>query len=403
MEIRSESLKPRETQFYTGSTGDPIDLNDPDYQDQLNFDPILDEIPYCTTLNRLLPPDIRILAWCPNPPQEFSARFSCRERQYRYFFTQPAFHPPPEPVGSEAQGRNSKVKDGWLDIEAMREAASYFRGEHDFRNFCKVDGSKQLTSWTRDIFLADVVEVEPSQHPAFINDALFKPANAGEVVPKVYAFQLHGSAFLWHQVRCMVAVLFLVGQGLEPPTIIKDLLDVEKCPGRPAYEMASDTPLVLWDCIFPREKDPERKDALDWVYVGEEATRGAEKWGQPSLIEDLWKVWRERKIDEVLAGNLLDMVARQGHNPVETQVKDTWQRKMTSQRVFDGGNKARLTGKYQRVMEKEKMDTPEVTNMKYAKRKGLDYEAKLQRHRENSPPYRRFVGAIDEKVVEERE
>ncbi|KAL7617024.1 hypothetical protein Lser_V15G00158 [Lactuca serriola] len=31
--------------------------------------------------------------------------------------------------------------------------------------------------------------------------------------------RIKGSAFLWHQVRCMVAVLFLIGQGLESPDV----------------------------------------------------------------------------------------------------------------------------------------------------------------------------------------
>ena len=30
---------------------------------------------------------------------------------------------------------------------------------------------------------------------------------------------IKGSAFLWHQVRCMVAILFLIGQGLESPFV----------------------------------------------------------------------------------------------------------------------------------------------------------------------------------------
>lgn len=33
------------------------------------------------------------------------------------------------------------------------------------------------------------------------------------------AIKIKGSAFLWHQVRCMVAVLFLIGQGLESPDV----------------------------------------------------------------------------------------------------------------------------------------------------------------------------------------
>lgn len=41
---------------------------------------------------------------------------------------------------------------------------------------------------------------------------------------------LIGSAFLWHQVRCLVAILLLVGQGYEQPEIIPQLLDIEATP-----------------------------------------------------------------------------------------------------------------------------------------------------------------------------
>lgn len=34
-------------------------------------------------------------------------------------------------------------------------------------------------------------------------------------VDELWAITIKGSAFLWHQVRCMVAVLFMIGQGLE--------------------------------------------------------------------------------------------------------------------------------------------------------------------------------------------
>lgn len=63
-------------------------------------------------------------------------------------------------------------------------------------------------------------------------------------------FELRGQAFLWHQVRCMVAVLFLIGRRLEPPSIVDTLLDVTATPGKPAYRMAPDGPLVLYDCGF---------------------------------------------------------------------------------------------------------------------------------------------------------
>ncbi len=73
-----------------------------------------EEITYDVILNRVLPPTIRVLSWSP-VKKDFSARFSCLSRVYRYFFC----------------GYN-------LAIDKMKEAASYLVGEHDYRNFCKV-------------------------------------------------------------------------------------------------------------------------------------------------------------------------------------------------------------------------------------------------------------------------
>lgn len=36
---------------------------------------------------------------------------------------------------------------------------------------------------------------------------------------ELWAITIKGSAFLWHQVRCMVAVLFMIGQGFESPNV----------------------------------------------------------------------------------------------------------------------------------------------------------------------------------------
>jgi hypothetical protein len=76
------------------------------------------EIEYCTILNRVLPKEIRALAWVPVPPG-FNARFCASSRTYRYFFS--------------AEG---------LDVTAMAEAAKRLVGEHDFRNLCKIDVTK---------------------------------------------------------------------------------------------------------------------------------------------------------------------------------------------------------------------------------------------------------------------
>ncbi|KAL8964087.1 MAG: hypothetical protein Q9183_004716, partial [Haloplaca sp. 2 TL-2023] len=179
--------------------------------DDADFDPINHEIPYPQILNRLLPPQIRVLAWCPSPPADFSARFSCRERSYKYVFTQPAFAPSPGLGGlpTDSDSRSYR-REGWLDIHAMRTAAKKLEGLHDFRNFCKVDASKQIQNFERRINKAEVVQVNHDekgplgflglpgfrQHhpPETADDRLSTPSS-----PKIYAFKVQGSAFLWHQ------------------------------------------------------------------------------------------------------------------------------------------------------------------------------------------------------------
>lgn len=82
-------------------------------------------------------------------------------------------------------------------------------------------------------------------------------------------------------------------------------------------------------------------------------------------------------MDEVLAGSLLEVVARQGvmhkgpdHEPgIETGGDEK------SARIFDGSEAPRTIGKYVPLMERKRSETPEVVNARYAARKGL-----VQRH-----------------------
>ena len=389
-------------------------LEDPDFQESLSFDPIKDEIPYIQVLNRLLPPDIRILAWCPAPPLDFSARFSCRERRYRYFFTQPAFVPLYEAKSNPkdtTHGQSSALqrKEGWLDINAMKDGAKRFEGLHDFRNFCKVDASKQIENFERRIFHADIVEVTQEFEPAaFVRTPPFSEfvgtshtngtsedstTSIKSGTPKVYTFVLHGSAFLWHQVRHMVAILFLIGQGLESPDLITKLLDIKSNPTKPMYEMAEDAPLVLWDCIFPSERGNPHEDALNWIYVGDgsgevdklvpAASQKGAKFGPRGIVGGLWGVWRQKKMDEVLAGMLLNVVVGQGDTASD---RDGYQEEEgnaqmpipTSQRVFGGGDEPRLGGKYVPILDRPRMQSIDVINAKYAARKGFEHDEKIR-------------------------
>lgn len=341
-----------------------LDGDGEDDHSSSSFDPIEDEIPYPYILNRILPENIRILAWCPSPPPDFSARFSCKERQYRYFFTQPAYAPIP---GLAHFHRHISIP-GWLDLDAMRKAARSFIGLHDFRNFCKVDPSKQITNFERRIYHADIIELGPAR--AGDDDPIRCISNP----PRIYAFVVHGSAFLWHQVRQMVAILFLVGQGLESPSVVSELLDITRHPCRPIYEMADDAPLVLWDCIFPRSDDPERKDALEWIYAGDQggvvksgSPLASEKYGRDGLMEELWSVWRRRKMDEILMGSLLDVVADRGQRSLVGGQRPPYLTgvKKISPQIFAGGNTAKATGTYIPIFERRTLETVEEINRRY--------------------------------------
>ncbi|KAK1772385.1 pseudouridylate synthase [Phialemonium atrogriseum] len=361
----------------------PRDDGDAADDDKPAWDPVADEIAYCRILNRLLPADIRAVAWCPNLPPGFSARFSCRERQYRYFFTQPAFAPMPSNMETARAG--ATVKEGWLDIQAMREAAKSFEGLHDFRNFCKVDPGKQMTNFMRRMFEADIVEVEDVQSAVpFLNGPDFRPDGVpGAPYPKVYYFHVRGSAFLWHQIRHMVGILFAVGQGLEPPSIVSELLDVEKHPRKPNYVMADEVPLVLWDCIFPDLDDPllkgnhdtdffegEIKDSMDWLWLGEDSPLNL--YGSSGVIDHLWGHWREKKMDELLANRLLDWASTRVSPVRATPISVPGPGKRPgSQRVFEGGNGAKYVGKYIPVLKRQLLQSPEEMNDKWAQTKGF--------------------------------
>ncbi|CAJ2511667.1 Uu.00g072920.m01.CDS01 [Anthostomella pinea] len=363
-----------------------------DEAEEREFNDFTDEIQYPRILNRLLPPDIRILAWCPTTPADFSARFDCRERQYRYFFTQPAYSPVPrslENPKSKTSG-GDRIKDGWLDIDAMRAAAKKFEGLHDFRNFCKVDPGKMIVNFDRRIFESDIVEVKDVNTALpYLDNADFRPAaGLGEAgsqdkdnkFPKVYYFHVRGSAFLWHQIRCMVAVLFSVGQGLEAPSVVDQLLDVAAQPRRFNYVLASEAPLVLWDCIFPLDGDANnsenhREDAVPWVYLGEE--NPLNQHGHTGLVDQMWEFWRERKIDEVLAGQLFNAVAARADISLRRDPRAPRCVPVT-QRVFEGGHRERLVGKYVPMLQKSRLMSPDEVYEREARRKGFASVAELR-------------------------
>lgn len=377
--IRLRSNAPMRT-THPGLECEDAEEGDPD-EENSSYDAIRDELPYIYMLNTLLPPDIRIHAWCPSPPEGFDARFSCLERRYKYFFTNPAFCPTPGPLGLiQNQNEVVPIREGWLDIEKMQEAARKLIGLHDYRNFCQIDASKQMPSCERRIHFADVQEVE-SAPPEIMRSSNFSAH--GEAIQlnegkknapgtKVYALVVHGSAFLWHQIRCIAAVLFLVGQGFEAPDVVDKLLDVQANPGRPNYTMADDAPLVLWDCVFPHDQDSQ-EDGLKWVHAGDEVSipalngKSDGKYGPGGLVDELWAQWSEAKVKEAQLHGLLSLALANGDNTSVHRggFRDPSANKARSMRTFEGAPRPKLQGQYVPLMQRRRMDSLEALNAKY--------------------------------------
>ena len=144
------------------------------------------EIPYVTLLNKHLPPSIRIHAWSP-VSATFSSRYSCIWRHYKYFFSTSPAHALlatrfdfgaaykaaglyPEHASPDWKDRLARVN--WhgleLDVELMRDAVRRLVGEHDFRNFCKVDPPKQLPIHVRTVISATIDPLEGEGDEMFV-------------------------------------------------------------------------------------------------------------------------------------------------------------------------------------------------------------------------------------------
>lgn len=159
----------------------------------IHFDTIIDRplSAWVRGTNALLPKDISVL-WAHSVPDEFHARFSAQARSYQYVL-----------INRLSRSAVHHAKVGWfhapLDVDAMREAAQYLLGEHDFSAF----RSSQCQAKTPMKNLA-VLDIQQQ------GDTLI--------------FNLTANAFLHHMVRNILGCLLYVGKGKYPPQWMKEVL-----------------------------------------------------------------------------------------------------------------------------------------------------------------------------------
>ncbi|KAI5475673.1 pseudouridylate synthase [Pseudohyphozyma bogoriensis] len=308
------------------------------------------------------------------------------------------------PDGTEAepaewQKRLDKINwDGLvLDVELMKEAASKLVGDHDFRNFCKIDAPKQLSTHRRTVISATIDPVE------------------GEG-PNVFVFNLRG-AQLYNQVRHIVAMLFMIGARLESPdTIGKLLWTSDRSPQtidmhapasdetreildrKPGYGMADDLPLVLWQWGYnsselawrtdnaPREGDVAYQSATEeeLALAAKQALDPVETFKREFL--ELNQIWTEQRLKSIIVRHHLHALAT--HAPAPPEPSSSPSRKKPLVYTPHGAGQYFKSSGHVPMMRRQRADLPEEINRKWAEGRGAVKMARRAANQEQADALR---------------
>ncbi|XP_074704205.1 tRNA pseudouridine synthase-like 1 isoform X3 [Strix aluco] len=194
--------------------------------------PAFNEKQLIYTLNyHLRPEPIRILNVYP-VSNSFHARFSALSRTYIYRLLMGCAHHSEVPV-FERDLCWAPV-GGQLNVPAMRDAAQFLLGTHDFSTFRSLSSKTPLQSPVRTIFQVDI---QPS------SGFLFHHYEQRGL--EFWELKFRSRSFLYRQVRRMVGALVAVGQGKLTPHHIKELLERKDSRALPPYAMAPPSGLFL--------------------------------------------------------------------------------------------------------------------------------------------------------------
>lgn len=145
-------------------------------------------------LNQRLPEDIRI-----QKSEEVDANFHPRyvksQKTYEYRILNCRFPIPTERFYSHF----TYIP---LDVDKMKEAASYLIGEHDFKSFCGTGAQVKTTVRT-----VKEIQIEKS----------------GDRI----TIRITGEGFLYNMVRIIAGTLMDIGGGLYPPEKMKEILEAK--------------------------------------------------------------------------------------------------------------------------------------------------------------------------------
>ena len=142
-------------------------------------------------INSYLPEDIGVIA-IEEVPERFHSRLSATSKTYGYYVE----------TGDKKNVFERKYVYGCgkkLDVKAMRQAAEFLIGEHDFKSFCANRRMKKST-------VRRIDEIRIVEHGTKLE------------------FLYTGNGFLYNMVRILTGTLLEVGSGTRRPEKMKEII-----------------------------------------------------------------------------------------------------------------------------------------------------------------------------------
>ena len=160
-------------------------------------------------LNSVLPSDIRVVS-AYEVSRDFSARFSARNKRYRYIIENTAT---PTPFLNHYAWHIRSP----LNISAMKKAGRLLKGMHDWTSFAaSQDERKNHTSRVSRLSVRTVRNAEPT---------LLQPMQYPDLKYKgLVIIEIDADFFLYHMVRNIVGTLIEVGRGRIPLSRMETIL-----------------------------------------------------------------------------------------------------------------------------------------------------------------------------------
>lgn len=144
-----------------------------------------------TALNAYLSKDIRVLS-VEEAEERFHARLTAREKTYEYRIDNGR-------VANVFSRKYTMREEEPLDLEAMKRAAEYLLGTHDFKSFC---ANKKMKKSTVRTIMSIIIEEKEG----------------------IVFLRYTGNGFLYNMVRILTGTLIEIGRGKRAPEEMEMIL-----------------------------------------------------------------------------------------------------------------------------------------------------------------------------------